>query len=121
MFVIDRCAVQLLRTGLTSDGKLPRASYILDLSDLPVDAQCSHSSTGYGDNIKAKYKKSKTTFKRFNAKNCVPSVHVGVKPHLSTHYTLAEGMATLKEALKMLTRYYPELLECIYFYNSPWW
>ena len=93
----------------------------MDITDLPLGAHCTHSGTGFGNNVKAAHKKKGTQFSRFNERGCAASSHVGIKPHLGTHYALAEGMPTLKEALKMLTRYYPELLECIYFYNSPWW
>ena len=62
MFVIDRCAVQLLKAGLTPEAELPRASYILDISDLPLDSQCTHSGTGFGNNIKvSKARRSEAT------------------------------------------------------------
>ncbi|GMH70925.1 hypothetical protein TrST_g2373 [Triparma strigata] len=100
---------------------MPRASYILDLTDLPPDAQATHSGTGFGDRIKAQHKKNKKTFKPVNKIPCKPGEHVGAKPHLASHYALQSGMPCLKEAMRMLTTYYPELLECIYFYNPPWW
>ena len=117
---------------------------------MPPDAQATHSGTGFGDRIKAQHKKNKKTFKPVNKIPCKPGEHVGAKvrerkrkrkgrrefpvvenhflnirsapqPHLASHYALQSGMPCLKEAMRMLTTYYPELLECIYFYNPPWW
>lgn len=119
MFVIDRAAVHCVRAGVVN-GKVPRASYILNLSDLHPDAQCTVSGTGYGANIEKKMKKDKITQQPRNKLDS-PDTHIGVKPHLPHHYPISHGMPCLKEALRLLTTLYPELLEKIYFVNAPWW
>ena len=44
-----------------------------------------------------------------------PSPSVG--PHMPAHLTLQPNMPTLKEALRLMTSYYPELLHRVYFYR----
>lgn len=40
-----------------------------------------------------------------------------VGPHLPAHEACAEGLPTLREALRMATAYYPESLHAVWFYN----
>ena len=120
---------QLLHRGICEDLNpseggprlcLPKATYILNLTALSDDEIGAVSGTGYGASIKKALRNSGVTETRFNnpddAKN-----HKGVKPHLTSHYSIKTGMQCLKEALRLLTHMYPELLDTIYFHDAPWW
>jgi len=97
MFCIDRLACELLHRGVVNDA-LPKASYILDLSDLPPNYQATHSGTGYGENIKKQRKNRGITPVRINQLGTTPEeTHNGVKPHLPSHYGIKSGMQCLKE------------------------
>jgi len=43
----------------------------------------------------------------------------GVLPHLPTHTTITPGFPVLREALRQLTEYYPNVMEKVYFVRAP--
>lgn len=78
MFVIDRVACELINAGL-KNGKVPRASYILDLTDLEARFQSEWGGTGFGGDIKKEHKKNKKVWKPVNSIPCGVEEHVGQK------------------------------------------
>ena len=114
MMVIDREACAFMKAGLVG-GRLPKASYILNLTDLAPSFTGTASGTGYGTGVKAKMKSQKVTQTKVNVQGSSgstnPASHVGIKPHLPSHYRLGPGLGTLKEASRLLSGMYPEFLE----------
>jgi len=43
----------------------------------------------------------------------------GVLPHLDSHQTITPGLPVLREALRQLTEYYPNVMERVYFVRAP--
>eukprot|EP00930_Biecheleria_cincta_P046960 TRINITY_DN32483_c0_g1_i1.p1 TRINITY_DN32483_c0_g1~~TRINITY_DN32483_c0_g1_i1.p1 ORF type:complete len:423 (-),score=53.52 TRINITY_DN32483_c0_g1_i1:360-1628(-) len=84
-------------------------SYIVDLSDFPKDSMEKYSYTRYWDADGVV--DCSEAIKQHRA----PTPSVG--PHLASHVTLEDGLAVLKEAIRMVTRYYPEQLKYVYFYR----
>lgn len=96
MFVCERAALETRTKG----------SYILDLGDYPTDDMAKRSHRRFWD-----------------ADGVIDdgrTVEEGVKPHLPQHRHL-EGLSVLKESMRMMQTYYPELLKKVYFYQPPFW
>jgi len=91
MFVIDRAAVAAIQAGIVNNS-IPRASYILDLSDLKPNDKCTVSGTGFGEAVKQRMKKEGVVEKPVNAIPSSKEAHVGVKPHLPHHYAISSGL-----------------------------
>ena len=118
------------------NGKYPRASYVLDLSPLDSDfVGGTFSGTARGEKQKAiqkeRLEEGKKIFKerRERVKACkdpaflanYKAQHKGVGVHPDSHYHPLLGLLCLKEAIRLITTNYPELLAKVYFYNSPFW
>lgn len=99
VFVAERAALEVRQAG----------SYILDLQDYPDVAMARYLHSKYwdadgvvDDTIAIKERRAPT-----------PSVG----PFLPQHETMPDGLPVLKEALRMMTTHYPELLKRVYFYR----
>ena len=91
MFVVERANVIAANLGTTS-------SYILDTGSYP------HEEMGTRD--------------RYWNEDGVGAVGgAGVGPHLPGHAEIPDGLPTLQEALRMMTRYYPNSMKRIYVYR----
>jgi len=127
LFAFERLAVSLR----LSEGK-DRASYILDCSmdkttapDLYTDVDPRPrnwsrfgslsvdglSMSGWIDPNNQKKGKKKTN----QHARTIP----GVLPHLDSHQTITPGLPVLREALRQLTEYYPNVMERVYFVRAP--
>mmetsp|Transcript_43236 Transcript_43236/g.71912 ORF Transcript_43236/g.71912 Transcript_43236/m.71912 type:complete len:399 (+) Transcript_43236:303-1499(+) len=97
LFVIERAATSCSMN----------ASYILDLGPFPVKELCTGKrywdANGVVDDSAAL------------AERRAP--HLSVRPHLPWHETMAAGLPMLREALRLATLHYPELLHRVYFYK----
>eukprot|EP00933_Yihiella_yeosuensis_P071829 TRINITY_DN80071_c0_g1_i1.p1 TRINITY_DN80071_c0_g1~~TRINITY_DN80071_c0_g1_i1.p1 ORF type:complete len:430 (+),score=44.43 TRINITY_DN80071_c0_g1_i1:25-1314(+) len=99
MFVIERAACESRESG----------SYILDLGSYPVEAMSKYDNKRYWD------ADGTIDCSHVIAERCAPTPSVG--PHLPEHETLPDGLPTLKEALRLMTTYYPDFLNKVYFYR----
>jgi len=104
MLVIERASLDLQKN------KAPGINYILDLQ--PVTEKGTVSGTGGGKNLA-----STTHHKPEKAKDGIDKDW----DILAWHDCVGAGFPTLKEALRMLERHYPETLRRVFFYNAPFW
>eukprot|EP00931_Biecheleriopsis_adriatica_P055049 TRINITY_DN32471_c0_g1_i1.p1 TRINITY_DN32471_c0_g1~~TRINITY_DN32471_c0_g1_i1.p1 ORF type:complete len:427 (-),score=76.11 TRINITY_DN32471_c0_g1_i1:422-1702(-) len=84
-------------------------SYIVDVGPYPKEDMAKHSNQRFWDadgvvDCSAALKQGQE-----------PATFVG--PHLKDHIGMKDGLPVLKEAIRMVTRYYPERLGRIYFYR----
>jgi len=100
MFVVERAALETCTKG----------SYILDLGDYPTDDMAKHSHRRFWDADGV----TDDSVSKKEGRAPEPSV----KPHLPGHGGL-EGLGVLKESMRMMQTYYPELLKKVYFYRPP--
>lgn len=84
-------------------------SYILDLGPYPKDDMERHSHTRFWD-------ADGIVDCSAVIKECRPPLP-SVGPHLNSHETMSDGLGVLREAIRMVTRYYPEQLKSVYFYR----
>lgn len=99
IFVCERAAAAVTTQG----------SYILDLGPFPAAEMERHGRLRFwdADGIVDDFK--------CVAERRAPRPAVG--PHLEGHETMDNGLPVLKESLRMLTRYYPEMMKKVYFYR----
>eukprot|EP00747_Dinoflagellata_sp_TGD_P179974 gnl/TRDRNA2_/TRDRNA2_31651_c0_seq1.p1 gnl/TRDRNA2_/TRDRNA2_31651_c0~~gnl/TRDRNA2_/TRDRNA2_31651_c0_seq1.p1 ORF type:complete len:223 (-),score=31.59 gnl/TRDRNA2_/TRDRNA2_31651_c0_seq1:21-638(-) len=86
-----------------------KGSYILDLGPYPEEAMARYKHSRFWDADGVVDDSAAVRQRRAP----VPSVG----PHLKEHESMPDGLPVLKESLRMLTTYYPELLKRVYFYR----
>lgn len=84
-------------------------SYIVDLSNFPKDAMEKYSYARYWDADGVVDCSDAIKQRR------APTPCIG--PHPKSHLTMEDGLPVLKEAIRMVTTYYPEQLKYVYFYR----
>lgn len=99
LFICERAALETRDQG----------SYILDLGDFPAKELAAYSHSRYWDADGVVDDFACVAERR----RPVPSVG----PHLPQHETMPGGLPVLKESLRCMTAYYPQLLKRVYFYN----
>jgi len=99
IFVVERAAVEVKN----------KASYILDLGAYPKEDLAKRSNQRFWD--ADGYEDCSSCIKG----RCAPTTSVG--PHLPEHEVMPDGLPVLKEALRCVTEFYPELLKKVYFYR----
>lgn len=99
IFVCERAAAATTTQG----------SYILDLGNFPAAEMERYERRRFWD------ADGVVDDSRCIAERRAPRPAVG--PHLPEHETMQDGLPVLKESLRMLTRYYPEMMKKVYFYR----
>ncbi|CAE8641503.1 unnamed protein product, partial [Polarella glacialis] len=102
VFVCERAACETQHEG----------SYILDLSSYPDKEMAKHSHSRFWD---ADGIVDESESINQHRTKCWDSPSVG--PHFPSHVSMEGGLPVLKEALRMMTTYYPGLLKRVYFYR----
>lgn len=93
IFVLERAAISAER----------HASYILDVGDYPAAEMARHGGARYWDGD--------------GVPSGAPRAEDAPGPHLLEHLALTGGLPVLREAMRIASAHYPELLHRVWFYR----